>query len=90
MGAVIVRNESIVAEGWHKQAGLPHAEVAAIQDAAAKQQSTHGATMYVSLEPCSHHGKTPPCTQAVMDAGITTLVYAPRTQTIKPVAVQPF
>jgi len=76
VGAVIVRNDQIIAEGWHKQAGLAHAEAAAIQDAASKKQSTQGATMYVSLEPCSHHGKTPPCTQAILDAGITKLVYA--------------
>jgi len=76
VGAVIVRDNQIVAEGWHKQAGLAHAEVVAIQDAKDKNQNIAGATIYVSLEPCSHHGKTPPCTQAIIDAGISKVVYA--------------
>jgi len=76
VGAVIVRDDHIVAEGWHKQAGLAHAEVDAINDAAQKQQPTNGATLYVSLEPCSHHGKTPPCTDAILDAGFSHVVFA--------------
>lgn len=76
VGAVIVRDNEIVAEGWHKQAGFAHAEVDAIQHAKANGQSTKDTTIYVSLEPCSHHGKTPPCTQAILDAGISTVVYA--------------
>ena len=76
VGAVIVRDNKIIAEGWHREAGLAHAEVDAINQAKTLDQSTQGATMYVSLEPCSHHGKTPPCTQAVLDAGISTLIYA--------------
>ena len=76
VGAVIVRDNKIVAESWHQQAGLAHAEVAAIQDAKDKNQHTEGATIYVSLEPCCHHGKTPPCTQAIIDAGISQVVYA--------------
>jgi len=76
VGAVIVRDNKIIAEGWHQQSGLAHAEVAAIRDAAKKQQPTQGATIYVSLEPCSHYGKTPPCTQAILDAGFGEVVYA--------------
>jgi len=76
VGAVIVRDDIIVAEGWHKQAGEAHAEVDAIHDAGQKQIPTEGATLYVSLEPCSHHGKTPPCTDAILDAGFTHVVYA--------------
>ncbi len=73
VGAVIVRNDTVVGQGWHHKAGENHAEVNAILDASG---DTQGATIYVSLEPCSHHGRTPPCTQAIINAGITTVVYA--------------
>ncbi len=76
VGAVIVRDNVIIAEGWHKQAGEAHAEVDAINNAKAKNISTKDATMYVSLEPCSHHGKTPPCTNAILDAQLSHVVYA--------------
>ena len=76
VGAVIVRNDHIVAEGWHKQAGQAHAEVDAINDAARQRQPTKGATLYVSLEPCSHHGKTPPCTDAILAAEFSHVVFA--------------
>ncbi len=76
VGAVIVRNDTIVAEGWHKQSGFAHGEVDAINDAAKKLQPTKGATLYVSLEPCSHHGKTPPCTDAIIKAGFSHVVFA--------------
>ncbi len=76
VGAVIVRDNTIVAEGWHKQAGQAHAEVDAINNARANGVATEGTTIYVSLEPCSHTGKTPPCTQAILNAGISHLVYA--------------
>jgi len=76
VGAVIVRNGLIVAEGWHKQSGQAHAEINAIHDAAQNQQPTEGATLYVSLEPCSHHGKTPPCTDAILTAGFSKVVFA--------------
>jgi len=73
VGAVVVRDGIIVGEGAHLRYGGPHAEVEAI---AAAGEAARGATIYVSLEPCAHHGKTPPCTQAILDAGITRVVVA--------------
>jgi diaminohydroxyphosphoribosylaminopyrimidine deaminase/5-amino-6-(5-phosphoribosylamino)uracil reductase len=73
VGAVIVKNGRVVGEGWHRQFGGPHAEVTAL---AAAGEAARGATMYVTLEPCAHHGKTPPCTDAIVAAGIQRLVYA--------------
>lgn len=72
VGAVVVRNGEIVGEGYHPRVGEPHAEVFALRDAG---EQARGATMYVTLEPCCHHGRTPPCTQAVIGAGISE-VYA--------------
>ena len=76
VGAVIVRDGNVIGEGWHRKAGGPHAEVHAIRDAHEKHgpESTHGATIYVTLEPCSTHGRTPPCTSAIQDAGISRVV----------------
>ena len=73
VGCVIVKDGQIVGEGWHRQAGGPHAEVEAL-----RQSGTlaHGATAYVSLEPCCYHGKTPPCTDALISAGISRVVAA--------------
>lgn len=76
VGAVIVRDGQAVAEGWHEQYGGPHAERNALADAAARGVDLRGATMYVTLEPCCHTGKTPPCTEAVLKAGIGTVVVA--------------
>jgi len=76
VGAVIVQNDEIIGEGWHKRAGGPHAEVDAINNARKNYNDLSDTTLYVSLEPCSHHGKTPPCTQAILDAGIPNVVYA--------------
>jgi diaminohydroxyphosphoribosylaminopyrimidine deaminase/5-amino-6-(5-phosphoribosylamino)uracil reductase len=72
VGAVIVRDGEVLGEGWHAEYGGPHAEVAAIADAAGTDLT--GATLYVTLEPCCHHGKTPPCTDAIVEAGIARVV----------------
>jgi diaminohydroxyphosphoribosylaminopyrimidine deaminase/5-amino-6-(5-phosphoribosylamino)uracil reductase len=72
VGAVIVRDGDVISEGWHGEHGGPHAEVEAI--AAADGADLTGATMYVSLEPCCHTGKTPPCTDAILAAGIARVV----------------
>ncbi len=75
VGCVIVRDGQIVGEGWHQQFGGPHAEVHAL---AAAGERAKGATMYVTLEPCCHQGKTPPCTDAIIAAGIQRVVTAVR------------
>ncbi len=71
VGAVVVRDGRIVGEGWHQQAGTPHAEVHALNDAG---PMARGATIYVTLEPCNHTGRTPPCTRAVLNAGISRVI----------------
>ena len=76
VGAVIVRDGVELARGWHRAFGGPHAEVEAISAAADHGLDTRGATLYVTLEPCCHHGKTPPCTEAVIAAGIARVVAA--------------
>lgn len=73
VGAVVVRDGQIVGEGWHERFGGPHAEVNAL---AAAGDAARGATLYVTLEPCCHHGKTPPCTDAILRAGIKRVVAA--------------
>ena len=75
VGAVVVRDGRIVAEGIHRRAGAPHAEAEALQTAG---DLARGATLYVTLEPCNHEGKTPPCTEAILQAGIGKVVYAVR------------
>ena len=67
VGCVIADGERVIAEGWHEKAGLPHAEVMAL---AAAGDAARGATAYVTLEPCSHFGRTPPCADALVEAGI--------------------
>lgn len=73
VGAVVVRDGEIVGRGWHHAAGRPHAEVEAIDDAG---DLAAGADIYVTLEPCNHFGKTPPCTRKIIDAGIKRVVVA--------------
>jgi len=74
----VVRDDVVLGEGWHQRAGEPHAEVNAIAAArkVAGSDSLSDTTIYVSLEPCNHQGKTPPCTHAILDAGIKHVVYA--------------
>jgi diaminohydroxyphosphoribosylaminopyrimidine deaminase/5-amino-6-(5-phosphoribosylamino)uracil reductase len=74
VGAVIVRDGEVLATGFHRRAGLPHAEVEALQAAARAGIEVRGATMYVTLEPCSHFGRTPPCADTLIDAGLATVV----------------
>jgi diaminohydroxyphosphoribosylaminopyrimidine deaminase / 5-amino-6-(5-phosphoribosylamino)uracil reductase len=73
VGAVLVHDGHVVGEGWHERAGGPHAEVNAL---AAAGERARGATLYVTMEPCAHHGRTPPCTDAVVAAGIARVVAA--------------
>jgi diaminohydroxyphosphoribosylaminopyrimidine deaminase/5-amino-6-(5-phosphoribosylamino)uracil reductase len=73
VGCVIVCDADVVGEGWHARFGGPHAEVVALEQAGA---ATRGGTLYVTLEPCCHHGKTPPCTEAILRAGIARVVIA--------------
>jgi diaminohydroxyphosphoribosylaminopyrimidine deaminase/5-amino-6-(5-phosphoribosylamino)uracil reductase len=73
VGAVVVKSSAVVARGWTKPGGRPHAETEALREAG---EQARGATLYVTLEPCSHHGVTPPCTDAIIKAGLRRVVYA--------------
>ena len=78
VGCVLVRDGNIIGRGWHDWAGQAHAEINAIDDAKRLYGHARGATAYVTLEPCSHHGKTPPCCEALVAAGIARVVAAMR------------
>jgi diaminohydroxyphosphoribosylaminopyrimidine deaminase/5-amino-6-(5-phosphoribosylamino)uracil reductase len=72
VGCVLVRDDQVIGEGWHVRTGGDHAEIAALKNA----ENTRGATAYVTLEPCSHHGRTPPCADTLIKAGISRVVAA--------------
>src|ERR1700742_2905882 len=78
VGAILVKDGTVIGRGWHHAAGRPHAEIEALGEAQRKGRSAKGATLYVTLEPCSTHGRTPPCTEAIMAAGIRRVVAAAR------------
>lgn len=78
VGCVLVRDARVIGEGWHQQAGGAHAEINALRDADARAGGAAGATAYVTLAPCSHHGRTPPCTRALIEAGVARVVIGMR------------
>jgi diaminohydroxyphosphoribosylaminopyrimidine deaminase/5-amino-6-(5-phosphoribosylamino)uracil reductase len=74
VGAVLVKGGKIIGRGWHRRAGGPHAEIEALRDAQKRGHSSRGAVLYVTLEPCCTHGRTPPCTDAIAAAGIKKVI----------------
>lgn len=74
VGAVLVNGAKIIGRGWHHRAGLPHAEIEALNSAQRNKYQVRGSTLYVTLEPCSTHGRTPPCTDAIITAGIKKVI----------------
>ena len=80
VGAVIVKRGAVAGRGWHKKAGGLHAEVEALRSCKADPK---GATIYVTLEPCNHSGKTPPCAPAIVEAGISEVVFGSRDRSAK-------
>jgi diaminohydroxyphosphoribosylaminopyrimidine deaminase/5-amino-6-(5-phosphoribosylamino)uracil reductase len=74
VGAMLVKRRKIIGQGWHRRAGEPHAEIEALNDARAKGNDAKGSTLYVTLEPCSTQGRTPPCTEAIKATGIKKVV----------------
>ena len=76
VGCLLVKNGEVIGEGWHVKAGGPHAEPAALADARARGHESRGATAYVTLEPCNFFGRTPPCTEALIAAGVARVVAA--------------
>ena len=74
VGCVLVKDGEVIAEGWHDHIGGLHAEQMAIADSEAKGISPQGSTAYITLEPCNHFGRTPPCTEALLWAGVTHVV----------------
>jgi diaminohydroxyphosphoribosylaminopyrimidine deaminase / 5-amino-6-(5-phosphoribosylamino)uracil reductase len=83
VGAVLVRDDQVIGEGFHAVLGELHAERAAIEDARARGEDPAGSTIYVTLEPCAHTGRQPPCTDAILEAGISRVVYASEDPTEK-------
>ena len=75
VGSLIVKNDKVIAEGWHHQCGDLHAERDALKNC---REDSKGATMYVTLEPCCHYGKQPPCVEAIVEAGISRVVIGSR------------
>lgn len=75
VGAVLVKNGAVIGEGYHRKAGGPHAEIEALREASYKEHDARGATLYVTLEPCSTEGRTPPCTDSLIRSGIASVVY---------------
>ena len=75
VGAVVVKDGKVVGRGYHRRAGAPHAKVEALRTAG---EAARGADLYVTLEPCNHQGKTPPCTQAILTAGVRRVIIAAR------------
>jgi len=73
VGCVIAKENQIIGEGWHQRSGEPHAEVFALREAGA---AARGSTAFVTLEPCNHHGRTPPCSEALIAAGVSRVIYA--------------
>lgn len=78
VGCVVVRGETVIGEGWHERAGEAHAEKAALADVERRGNNARGATVYVTLEPCSHTGRTAPCTDALIEAGVAQVVIGTR------------
>ena len=76
VGAVLVKRGQVIGQGWHRRAGAPHAEIEALRDAQQRKNSPKGSTLYITLEPCCTHGRTPPCTDAIIAAGIARVVVA--------------
>src|SRR4051812_10645340 len=76
VGALLVKSGKIIGRGWHRRAGEPHAEIEALNDARSRGADVRGAALYVTLEPCCTHGRTPPCTDAIIARGIREVVVA--------------
>ena len=74
VGAVLVKGGKEIGRGWHRKAGGPHAEIEALHDAQKRGHNPRGATLFVTLEPCCTHGRTPPCTEAIIAAGIRKVI----------------
>ena len=74
VGAVLVKAGKVIGRGWHRRAGGPHAEIEALQDAQGRRHRIEGATLYVTLEPCSTQGRTPPCVEAIIRARVAKVV----------------